>query len=168
MVNLLLVNKGDSAVTVSDIWFEFAGGPGCCGRRIAIKVNEKQPAAPILVPSMQALKVSIRVTLNGLLPSEPGFLPAPRNFRMVGKDGGALPPTGSPPPPITVEQLSVTVSLTTVGPNFGRQDTKLPLVIMHFDNERYTGHSYLPSSYVLTLIRKDPPIFKSLWDSWVD
>ncbi|MGH8070224.1 MAG: hypothetical protein ACRERE_34280 [Candidatus Entotheonellia bacterium] len=59
-VDLVFINKGDSSITVSDLWFEFDGGAStCCIRKAAIKADENRLTAPILLPPMQAPKVTL-------------------------------------------------------------------------------------------------------------
>jgi hypothetical protein len=59
-VDLLLLNKGDSPITVFDLWFDIdSDASTCCGRSAALKTNEDAFIVPILVPSMQASKITV-------------------------------------------------------------------------------------------------------------
>jgi hypothetical protein len=69
-VDLILLNKGDSSITVSDLWFEIdVGAPTCCHRVAALKVTEDTVIVPILLPSMQAFKITVRFKLSKFLPA---------------------------------------------------------------------------------------------------
>jgi hypothetical protein len=157
-VDLLLLNKGDSSITVSDLWFEIdVGAPTCCQRMAALKVTEDTVIVPILLPSMQASKITVRFKLSK-------FLPAPWGFRLRSKDDPPQEPL-PPPPPINVEKMVITIEFTTIGPNYGLQVMKMPVGTLYVKDERWTGYSPEPLSYSLTPIRKDPSFFKSMWNS---
>jgi hypothetical protein len=100
-VDLLLLNKGDSSVTVSDLWFEIdMGAPTCCARVAGLKTSEDALIVPILLPSMQASKITVRFKVTGI-PS------APWGLSVRSKDDLPSEPLPPPPPPINVEKMSI-------------------------------------------------------------
>jgi hypothetical protein len=166
LFDLLLVNKGDHVVTVSGLGFGFdASTNSCCGSRTAITGNGNA-AAPILIPSMQAIKVPIGFKFQGLLPGSPGFLPAPYNFRIVEKGEGSVSrQSAPPPPPIIIEKLTITLGVTTIAASYDSQDTSIPVGILYIKDGTWSAYTPNPLSYELRPIRKDPPFFKSIWHS---
>ena len=107
-VNLVLVNKGDNSITVSDLWFEFdVGAPTCCIRKAAIKGNEDSVTGPLIVPPKQAHMVALRFTFEYLPTGGPWVSNAPYNFRIRTSTGEEFPPPAPRPPPINVEKISI-------------------------------------------------------------
>jgi hypothetical protein len=158
IIDLILLNKGKDPITVSDLWFDVTSEDStCCGRSPALKINEDTLISPILLPSMQASKVTVRFKLSG-------WPRAPWGGRIVSKDD---PPREPSPPPllINVEKKFITIELVTIGPDYGRQVTKMPVGTLDIKDWAWTGYSPAITSSDLTPIRKDPPFFKSIWRS---
>jgi hypothetical protein len=117
-VDLLLINKGNTSITVADLWFEIDGETlNRCARKAELNNNDDKVIAPIVVSSKQASKVTLRVDLTPW-PEAPTAL-------MAGKIGDPPKRVSLPSPPTKVEKMSITIELTTVGPNYGRQVTML-------------------------------------------
>jgi hypothetical protein len=127
--DLIFVNKGDTSVTVSDLWFEVDSGIGTFhGRLTALKANEDTVIVPIELPSKHAVKVTIAFKYL--------FIAAP----------------------FQIEKMSIALSLTTIGPVHGCQEMKMPIGLLHIDDDklRTYGAAFVPSE--LILIRQDPPL----------
>jgi hypothetical protein len=157
--DLIFVNKGDTSVTVSELWFEVDGGTGtrCCGRLAALKANEDTVIVPIELPSKHADKVSIAFKYQFIAPA----------YILGLSSGNEDPPREPipPPPQITIEKMSIALSLTTIGPVHGYQEMTMPIGLLHVDDEklRTYGAAFIPSE--LIPIRQDPPLLRSLWRS---
>jgi hypothetical protein len=156
-LDLMLVNKGDTPVTVSELWFDVDGGTGtgCCGRLAALKENEDTVIVPIEVPSKHVRKVSIAFRYQFLAP--PVILGL-----SSGTEGTSREPI-PPPPEIKLEKISIALSLITVGSAYGYQEMKTPIGLLHVDGIelRSYGSALVPTEFIS--IRKDPSLFKSLW-----
>jgi hypothetical protein len=149
--DLIFVNKGDTSVTVSDLWFEVYSGTGTFhGRLTALKANEDTVIVPIELPSKHAVKVTIAFKYL--------FIAAPYAPRI--SSGNENPPIEPilPPPQIQIEKMSIALSLTTIGPVHGCQEMKMPIGLLHIDDDklRTYGAAFVPSE--LILIRQDPPL----------
>jgi hypothetical protein len=157
-IDLLLLNNGDASITLSDLWFEIdIGAPTCCIRTAALKIDEDKVITPIVLPSKQASKITVRVKLSR-------WPASPWGVRISSTDD---PPKEAPPRPslIVVEKMSIVVELTTVGPDYGRQVVKMPVGTLSVKDWAWTVYSPVVASYELMPIRKDPPFFKSVWHS---
>jgi hypothetical protein len=165
-VDLILVNKGDNPVTISDLWFEFdVGASPCCITKAARKVNEDTLMAPILLPSKQAPKMTLRFTFDGLPTGGPWVSSAPRLAFRPKEDAPEepLPPT----PTINVEKISITLTFTTIGPKYGRQKMKMPVGTLSVKDGGWTSFTAASAVSVvneLTPVRKDPSSFRSFWN----
>jgi hypothetical protein len=91
-VDLLLLNKGDSSVTVSDLWFELDfGEPWGLARAWGLKATEDELITPIALPSMQATKIIVRC--------KPTKIPGPvSGIRLKSEGDPPSEPLPSPPP----------------------------------------------------------------------
>jgi hypothetical protein len=163
---LLLVNKGDSSVTVSDLWFGFdIGVPGCAMNQTASKKDEDDFITPIFLPPKQASEIMPRFKIKNLPKWEPIYcLARDVIFTPEGQDPPKEPL--SPPPPVVVEEMSITLEFTTVGTNYGVKKMKISLATVYLGNSASgkvnsfrtdTFHALLP-------IREDPPLFAPVWN----
>jgi hypothetical protein len=160
-IDFLFVNKGDNAVTVSDLRIEMDEGKhNCCRSTPGYKPKEDVVIVPILLPPKQVSTTTVRFSWKQ-------GLPAPWGFRMAKKDDPPREPS-PPPPPINVEKMSVTVRLTTIGPSYGRQDVILPIAILYLKDFSLTSYVPLGNPSILVTIRKDPPFFKALLESLIN
>jgi hypothetical protein len=159
IVDLVLVNKGDNPVTVSDLMFEVNDDSGtCCGRLRAFKSNEDTVIVPISLLSKHAIKISLGFSYGGFI--APVF-----GIRISSGEGNPSTEVIPPPAPVAVEKVSIRLSLITIGPAYGYQEMKMPIGLLHLKDNKVT--SYGPSLVYSELIpvRKDPPLLKSLWHS---
>jgi hypothetical protein len=163
---MLLVNNGDSSITVSALWFGLdIGVPGCAISQMASKIDEDVQITPILLPPKQASEIKPRFKIENLPNWEP-FYCLVRNIRFTPERQDL--PKEPPPqlPPVIVEEISITLEFTTIGANFGVQKMKIPLGTVHLGNPTSgrMNSSRIEWQHVLLPIREDPALFTPVWN----
>jgi hypothetical protein len=156
--DLIFINKGDTSVTISGLWFEVDDDSGtCCGRLAALRANEDMAIVPIELPSKHVVKVSIAFKYS--------FMTSAYGIRINSENEN--PPTEPIPlpPHIKLEKISIVLSSITIGPAYGYQEMKMPIGLMHVDDEKLRTYGSALVRSELIPIRKDPPLLKSLWHS---